>query len=59
MSKKTKSVMSPHCDWCKTNNERFIITASGHTFCLEQFLGSPPIKDCHTEWMQHNKRRTI
>ena len=51
--KKRKIIIAPKCDYCGQNNESFIITATQHTFCMEQIPGYPATKDCHTDWLNH------
>ncbi|MBD1146398.1 hypothetical protein IDH09_01455 [Pelagibacterales bacterium SAG-MED28] len=51
--KKRKIIIAPKCDYCGQNNESFIITATQHTFCMEQTPGYPATKDCHTDWLNH------
>ena len=51
--RKRKIVIAPKCDYCGKNNESFIVTATHHTFCMEQTPGHPAIKDCHTDWLNH------
>jgi len=51
--KKRKIIIAPKCDYCGQNNESFIVTATQHTFCMEQTPGYPATKDCHTDWLNH------
>jgi len=55
---KRKYLAAPKCDWCSQNNQYFIITASGHTFCREQSPGFLPVKDCHTAYLNHPSKKT-
>ncbi len=51
--RKRKIIIAPKCDYCGHNNESFIVTATQHTFCMEQTPGYPATKDCHTDWLNH------
>ncbi len=53
--RKPKIIIAPKCDYCGSNNERFIVTATQQTFCMEQTPGHPPDKDCHTAWLTQEK----
>ncbi len=55
MRKKRKYIAAPKCDWCGECNENFVVTANHLYFCREQRVGQPPIKDCHTEYLNNKK----
>jgi len=59
MRKKRTRIIAPKCDWCGEHNQYFVATANKKIFCREQYIGQEPIKDCHTQYLNHLKEQHV
>ena len=55
MRKRRKLEIAVKCDHCKTQTETFVCDIKGNRFCMEQYVGHPPIKDCMTDFYKETK----
>jgi len=55
MRKSRKLVIAVKCDHCNTQTETFVCDVVGHRFCMVQYVGHPPTKDCMTDYYKENK----
>ena len=47
--------MAVKCDHCNNQTETFVCDVVGHRFCIKQYVGHPPTKDCMTDYYKENK----
>ena len=55
--KKVQSVIAVKCDYCGDTTETFVVNAEKLRFCINQYYGHEPTKDCLTDYVQENKKK--
>ena len=49
-SRRREPVIQVKCDYCGEQTETFVATPNHLLFCIVQTVGSPPEKDCMTDY---------
>ena len=55
--KKAAPVIAVKCDYCGDTTETFVVNAEKLRFCINQYYGHEPTKDCLTDYVQENKKK--
>ena len=55
---KKRTEIEVKCDCCNNYTSSFVTTAEYKHFCRLQTPGSPPQKDCMTDYLQDPKNKT-
>jgi len=55
--KKAKTVIAVKCDYCGDTTETFVVNAEKLRFCINQYPGHEPTKDCLTDYVQKKKKQ--
>ena len=56
--KKAAQVIAVKCDYCGDTTETFVVNAEKLRFCINQYYGHEPTKDCLTDYVQEDKKKT-
>ena len=55
--KKAAPVIAVKCDYCGDTTETFVVNAEKLRFCINQYYGHEPTKDCLTDYVQEDKKK--
>ena len=55
--KKAAQVIAVKCDYCGDTTETFVVNAEKLRFCINQYYGHEPTKDCLTDYVQEDKKK--
>ena len=55
--KKAAQVIAVKWDYCGDTTETFVVKAEKLRFCINQYYGHEPTKDCLTDYVQEDKKK--
>ena len=55
--KKAKTVIAVKCDYCGDTTETFVVNAEKLRFCINQYPGHEPTKDCLTDYVTDYEKK--